>query len=239
MNEEEFKRLLPERLKDFHEYLEIKTRLLGMKIDTVDPFATDEIMPKIVWKFEVYIQCNLRRSLDCLDLMELSWENKKSLGSYIFGRALLENTAQLFDLYNQTDRLLKERNFKGLNDLIENRLFGSKLEIYQDTPAVNIVGLVKKLAEKAKGFNEHYNQLCEVAHPNYFGMMGQYCDIDYEEKTANFDIGKTMSSDSLGRVFYTMLPSLTLYEGYMNLLIEKLPEISTFNAEVVAASKVE
>src|SRR3954462_11773980 len=129
MNEADFEKLMPGNQKDIKEYLEIKFRLQSLTKIRIGPCDNRkaEQFPDISWKHDVYIQSNLYRTIDLMNIVELTWENKVSLGSYISARGIIENTAHLYDAYQSAKRNLESGNFDNLNSDIQKSLLGSRL----------------------------------------------------------------------------------------------------------------
>lgn len=234
MNLASFESLLPEKVPDYLEYSKIKGQLESKKKSLVSPTASaiPGIAPKIVWKYETFLQACLFRVVDLLNLIEISWETKKPIGSYILARNFSENVAQIYDLAAQTDRLCKKGDFKELSDLINGRLFGTKLKEQLDEQfpeSVNVLSLIDKIDKKFTGFRINYDRLCEFAHPNYFGMLGHYSLLDQEKIETRFDSEYGMTFDSLGRIFYSI--PLEVYQFYLEKLENLLPAVAKLSPD--------
>ena len=205
----------PEGKDLFAEVDELYANLSNRKEDVVSPFVqlvgNDAITPKIVWKWQTYAQYCLHRVCDLVEGIALAWEHKKPAMAFILNRAIMENTALLYDIVRKLQKHLKDKNFQEIDDLIIGTLFASRLENPR-FKATSILTIVNRINKEIPGFQDVYDLLSEITHPNHDGVLGLYGKIDDDGHTCRIGTEIGVTKSSINR-------SLLALVGHLNLLV--------------------
>lgn len=136
-----------------------------------------------------FLTLSLRESL-LLRVEEVGRSAYKSLtkkdlcSATILARASLENAALMWAVYE----LVRDR--KG----VDEEAFNVKLrrlalgwrgnKIFPD--AINILNMIDAMDKFLEGTRRRYDELSEIVHPNWSGVIGMYCSMDKKEFSASF-----------------------------------------------------
>ena len=136
----------------------------------------------IIWRSE-----ELGRS--ACDLYE-----RNDLGAAIvLTRALTENAAVIWHVQEQIDKYVRGHCSKDDMVRLDRLLFGFKNQPQSEglpTPP-NVLKFLDKFDKIVPGFRSQYDQLCEVTHPNWSGVLGLYSLLNCA--TYRFEFGKAHS----------------------------------------------
>ena len=173
----------------FNRIIEAETVLKELekfKKDKVTAFEDDgvTITPKVVWKFDGYIQAALYRVTDIAeDALDL-WRRTKPVSSIILARSLMETVGSLWWLISKTKRKIVDEDFAGIDEDIQTLSFASKIasELPVAPNAMNYIDAVDKFLQG--GFRDTYNILCEACHPNHMGLLWAYSELNMK----NFEV---------------------------------------------------
>lgn len=129
----------------------------------------------------------IHRIHDLTGLAIHAFSNGSPVGGVLATRALIESTSVLHTLRRLVDDSIVAGTIDGLDDRLMGMSFGSRTDI---TPvqATNILTYIDLLDRTYSGLHGWYDQLSEVAHPNYQGLLAAYEEIDYSIYTATFGV---------------------------------------------------
>lgn len=111
-----------------------------------------------------------------VDLVEASLQlcrAEKGMGAAILARAILEATAVLFALAEGVEGIAKGGDVAAFEQRLIAMLLGSKNR-ETSVEATNILTHIKKMDKTFEGILGHYELLCELAHPNFSGVLHSY-----------------------------------------------------------------
>lgn len=142
---------------------------------------------KVVWKIIGFQQVVLYRIVMLGDGCANAWNNANPLTAILCARALMETCALIYDFKSQLARLCGDGDFSGIDDLVMNRTFATRLKHWTDNgqglEAVNILTLIKKMDVELKGALRHYEALSELCHPNSLGHNLLFGALDRDNST--------------------------------------------------------
>ncbi len=156
-----------------------------------------------VWSKSPYVALTLRAALGyrqeemvrhSANALE---QNQRSVG-IVLARGALENAALIWSLL-LTLQARATYTPQALHEALTKMLMGNKLPGNPtDGPvAHNILSLLDKMNRKFPGVRSMYDELSEIAHPNYGGVHGLYAQTQYEEFRTLFGIELRGSSYTL------------------------------------------
>jgi len=135
------------------------------------------LIPKIVWKYQMYEQFIIHRSCDLIEASLDAWHKKRPTISFLTTRALIETVAMFFYVIKQLNDLLNEKDFQKIDHLIMESLFSTRLENYLPHKSKNILTIIDKVDKDANGIRKTYDSLSEFAHPNSDALLMLYGKI--------------------------------------------------------------
>jgi hypothetical protein len=145
----------------------------------------------------------------------------------ILTRAVTENAAltwMLLDVLEKRASCTPQQ----LNDKLMRMLVGSSL--WDDAPKpVHVLDCLRKMDKTISGVLRSYDQLSEIAHPNWAGVSGLYSKNDEPNFTANFGRGLRLVDGTRGMITNALLGSLGGFEYAYNRISDLMP---AFLAEV-------
>jgi hypothetical protein len=103
-------------------------------------------------------------------------------------RALLESVALLVLLDQRVREAVESGKIQDLDKLVSSGLVGCKNGM---TPveALNVLTILKHAAKRYDGLEQLYQQLSEMAHPNWGGLLGAYGTLNEAERL--YQLSKT------------------------------------------------
>ncbi len=219
-------------------YSSLKNRLLA-------EFTAEYIdnAPKMIWKTVSVYQCLIRRTLEAADGIRLGWEAENVLTALTMARCLFETAATVMRLSDQVEIATLSRDVDALDDAIMNAGFATRLkemlEKNDEYRAKSIIDTIDK-ADALLGGTEyklrpHYQFLCEIAHPNHFGILGIYS----QTLSAPFRIqfgGIDWQQQNILSNLHFALATVVLVERCVTELEKLIPEMAKFVPPAVAVS---
>lgn len=174
MLDEKLKDLFPKNTDVITSINGIINRLKRKRVYRVSP-AGNPLTPKVLWKYQCYIQISLHRIVDIsLDACLLT-NSGRIISCLMLTRALFEHNAINYELFKNLEENLSKKNFKKIDEEIMTKLFGSRVDIDVYFPRMpNILNSIDKITEEIPDYRNHYENFCEIYHPNYLGMHGFY-----------------------------------------------------------------
>lgn len=172
---------------EIHEAKSILNQLEGLKKATIGPFDGNEANcnPKIVWKFDGYLQAALYRTTniaeDALDM----WQRVNPISAVILARSLMETVSAAYWLISRAKRKIIKGNLDSADEDVSNLSFAAKS--INDLPeAKNVMTYIDSVEKMFPGFRNAYALLSEASHPNHLGTLGAYSDLDEESCSFTF-----------------------------------------------------
>jgi hypothetical protein len=180
--------------------------LLSKRVFSVEP-SRNPITPRVLWMIQSYIQLTIHRAIDLFDILSTAWADSKPSVAFVLTRAVVENAAAMYDLYDRLDSQLRVDEVKGIHEIIFVRLMGGR---DKESPPIipNILGAIDKTDERYEGFRPSYDLLSEFAHPNYSGMHGLYGKVDRETVTLYIDGSRGINDATFSFILFPLHLSL-------------------------------
>lgn len=191
-------------------------------------------MPKIEWKYRTYNEIALHKTVDLTMSFCDSWNNGHVSTCFILVRAIYENVAYLFDIMKKLDMYIDEKDIDKIDDLIMNRLLGVKKSSIKELPViVNVLTVIESTDKIVKGFMEHYQHLCEFAHPNYFGMYELYCLDHKESHSSEINAAHGVNEKNFKFLIDSILPTLMNIDITLDNIDELYPKLNVLCLEYI------
>ena len=144
------------------------------------------------WKV-TYILLMLReailwRTVDIISQAHYLSINKMIIGSRILIRSALETICMLIYMNKKIQSVVEgNMSFEDFNKIIERMYIGAKNE-NKILDSINVMKFIKESEIKYPGIKKIYNDLCETAHPNYFGVSAAYTKRNIKRLETDFGI---------------------------------------------------
>jgi hypothetical protein len=197
------------------------------KINRVSPRG-NPIIPKVVWKFQVYLQLSIYRVTDlCLESCQ-AWQREKPAVSFLLMRSLMENAAVIYDMALKTKMYLGENDLDKISDLIDNRAFGTKL--FENMPkTINLLTAIDNVTKKDKGFRPTYEFISEFCHPTYSSLTGLYGKLNKEG--IYFDVGNKWGTTEAVFAFFIdgLTSSMIVFVRGIEMIEDLFPSLLELN----------
>lgn len=150
------------------------------KVLKILPFEADgTVKPKIVWKYDGYIQAVLYRITELAKEALYDWENGKTIPAILQSRAAIETVSVAFQLVKKLKINLDINNLAEIDDCIMTHSFGTR-NMEELPKAINVLTCIDAIDKSVPGFRKIYDELCESSHPNHMGTLWPYSEIDKE-----------------------------------------------------------
>ena len=96
-------------------------------------------------------------------------------------RALLEAVALIVLLDQRVRETIESGDIQTLDNLVSRTLVGCRNKV---TPleAINVRTILEHASKKYEGLGEVYDELSEIAHPNWGGLLGAYGSLNTDER---------------------------------------------------------
>jgi hypothetical protein len=188
-----------------------------------------------------HFRATLNRILDLLETMTVLHRESRELPVFLIGRAVLETIATLDHYCEKIEVLLdqaeEEEVAQKVHDITIKYTFGAKKvslkeRIEADVAMVNALTTQEKLDKRLPGTYEHYEDLCEFAHPNSWGTRMWYAKSDIDSQTFSYsnEPPEGMETRSLGHIIH-MAGLLYIVLERHEKLEKLLPDLSRIGAE--------
>lgn len=102
---------------------------------------------------------------------------ERPVAAVILTRGVMETTATLFAVKLLIDESLERREVSGADNTVMRLLFGGRNERASQR-AINVQDHLEKMDETFAGIKNWYDDLSDIADPNFPGLMGSYAAID-------------------------------------------------------------
>lgn len=154
--------------------------LEAYKKSIVFPLEIDgTIKPKVVWKYDGYIQAVTYRTAELAKEALYDWDNGKTIPAILQARAVMETVAVTYLLIKKLKNNLDQENLNQIDNIIMIHSFGTRN--MEDLPRVtNVLTSIDAVDKWIPGFRKIYDDLCESCHPNHMGTLWPYSKDDKE-----------------------------------------------------------
>jgi hypothetical protein len=220
-----------DRWEDIEPFNEILEELRAKRLPAVLRIG-DAGTSKVVWKIKCFGQVVLYRTVMAADGCAACCNSSNILGSVLCGRALVETTALLVDFVTQLRRLCDSGDFKGIDNLVNNRTFATKLEEWiskgSGEKGVNVLTFVDRLNTVIPKARSHYDRMSEICHPNYLGAYGLFGTLDHEIGVLHLSDAKMANKGMLHHVMaaFMGIGFVDVQLKELELLLPRVLEIS-------------
>ena len=167
--------------------------LRGFRAQRIEFLAVEGIylQSKLAWKVAQYRHAVVYRLVALAETLAATWNAQNLVGCSLAARALIETAALLYDLAEALKRYADQRDIFAIDTLMTSRALATRdkafLTEFPDAAATNIITLIDKMERrKIKGVRAVYDQLSEVCHPNYSGLVGFFGSFDPETFETRF-----------------------------------------------------
>jgi uncharacterized protein (UPF0262 family) len=108
------------------------------------------------------------------------YEDNQLVATAILSRALMESVALSYWLYKELQNSLKRGTSDKIDEFLGKALVGTKNE---GTPllAHNVMSAIDVVTKDLPDYRKLYEELCEIAHPNWGGGLGAYVTLNKEK----------------------------------------------------------
>ena len=222
-----------ERIDQINERLQFYRR---MKFAVLDSEKQTTIEAVSYWTL-VLLQVHVRRALALVDGGLDASKEKNTLITYFCARALYESSALIWHILETLMPFLEADDFKGAGELLKksllpSRVYSEKGTISEPFKATNILTYIDRIDKVKPGFRDQYDDLSEIVHPNYPGLMELFSTVG-EGNVTHFHDGEPWKQMSLnflihGAYHFTMAAPgvITVYEKCLALLEKQITAYS-------------
>lgn len=212
--------------KKIVEFDNLIIKLANRRIPLIYPGDKHE-MPKIEWKYRTYNEIALHKTVDLTMSFCDSWNNGFVGTCFILVRSIYENVAYVFDIMKKLDMYVNEKDIDKIDDLIMNRLFGVRKSLTGKLPLiVNVMTAIESTDKIVKGFKEHYEILCEFAHPNHWAMYELYCLDHPESHSSEISSARGVNEKNFTFLIDSIMPVLMNIDITLDNINELYPKLS-------------
>ena len=164
----------------------------------------------LIWRTEELA----RNACDAMDRDDLAV-------AAILTRAVAESAAlawKLMEVLNTRHQQTPQQ----LNEILMRLLVGSR--VWDDFPqAVQILTSIDRMDKRIPGVRRGYDNLSEIAHPNWRGVFGLYSRTDEAEFTTYFGRGIRGAEGNRASIANVLVGSLGLFEYAYNKISDGMP----------------
>jgi hypothetical protein len=132
---------------------------------------------KLPLKLVTLREALLFRLVDLADATVSASTGGLALGAAVLVRAVIETTAMLYAVGDLVATVVQRRSVEGVDLSIMQMLFGSKNKMTRQE-ASSILNRIDKMDRSFKGLRQQYENLSELVHPNFLGVVGSYSMVD-------------------------------------------------------------
>ena len=100
------------------------------------------------------------------------YKQRKDLPALILTRSFFETFALFNYFIGKLKAAVADGKVQDTDEILMRLLFGSR--DWDDLQAINVLTAIDQLDKDVAGVRKWYNDLCEIAHPNWLGTAGNY-----------------------------------------------------------------
>lgn len=211
--------------------LEVNGRLKTSLPPRIDP-ATISTRAKIPFKALCIREVLLYRVSELADAALACYQRDQLVAAATLTRALLESVALLYWFFNELKATVVDEDTSKIDKFLEKALVGARNEA---TPllAHNVMNAIDVVTKDIDHYRKVYEELCEIAHPNWAGGLGAYAKLNREKVWYEFGtsqlpklliIGPLVTSHDFFIEFYDgMIPHLKEFAALCERELERHP----------------
>ena len=188
----------------------------------IDP-ATISTKAKIPFKALCVREVLLYRVSELAEAALRSYEESQLVATATLSRALMESVALLYWLYKELQRTLEKRGSSDkINKFLAKALVGTR---NQTTPllAHNVMTAIDVVDKDIPSYRKLYEELCEIAHPNWGGGLGAYAKLNRKKVWYELEKARLPRPLILG-------PLVTSLEFFVHFYDKMIPLLQDFAA---------
>lgn len=201
--------------------LKLSAQLKACLPPRVDP-ATISTIAKIPFKALCIREVLLYRVSELAEAALACYQHSQLVATATLTRALLESVALLYWLHKELKAVVTNRSTGKIDEFLGRALVGTRNE---STPllAHNVMNAIDIVTGNIPAYRKLYEELCEIAHPNWGGGWGAYAEWNEEKVWLEF------RSDQLPKplVLGPLVTSLEFFIQFYNSMIPLLKEFAT------------
>jgi len=190
--------------------------------------ADVSVVAKIPHKTQVLLQVGLRRVIELADSTIRELNATAVIPPFVTTRALFETACVMYYTLRRATSVLKSHSpvdFDRFDDDVMQLLLGNKGEGWGGPiHAKNILTIIDHVDKVFEGTRAVYDDLSEIAHPNYAGMLHVYERPDLQERRAIFVDQWRENTKALPLVVMAFRLSLEIVRHTLRKFEERLPE---------------
>jgi hypothetical protein len=159
--------------------LELSSQLKGCLPTYIDPL-TISMKAKVPFNALCIREVLLYRVSELADVALSSYRNNQLVTAATLTRALIESVSLLYWLFKQLVRAVEEGSSTRITPFLKRALVGTRNGA---TPldAHNVLHAIDEMTKDIGGWRKLYEELCEIAHPNWGGCLGAYAKLNKEK----------------------------------------------------------
>ena len=174
----------PSDISEAEQKLHELSNLKKQCITAINPDNKDDI-PKIVWKYDVFMQACIYRFTDIASVAIDAWKQSKHVPAAILARSMMETASASYWLLIKAKKALINNDMQTLDENIMNLLFVAKIvdDLGKAQSIMNFIDTADKLLPN---FRKVYDILSELSHPNNMGTKYAYSITNQHQRTVTF-----------------------------------------------------
>ncbi len=225
---EEIKELLDEAK------LNINNLKSGLVIRT-DP-AQVSFIAKTPYKALNIREALLYRVTDLADATYMLIESDNLVAAACTARAFQETVALLFCVNRKTKKAIAGNDVACLDKDLMRILLGAKNN--QDMPdPINILTMVDGVNKDIPGFRDVYDNLSELAHPNWAGTLGTYTKVNKEMLWTDYGKNIRLGDTNRQQIAFALNAGLDIVISAYNEFTEFMPDLINICEEAIRSKK--
>lgn len=197
--------------------------------DTTDNGDTPEF-----WTRVVAFSLGQRIAALCSNCAFLA-EQGDALSSAIIARSALETAAVLYYLQKKVYGAIERKDFKELDDIVGRMFLGNKDK--PDWQPVQVLTCLDHLGKLVKPTTEAYNNLSELAHPNWWGTAALFCKLSENPQAARFGLRADNAEHAIRDGLVAASSAARLAHLCIELILKALPPSTQIRAILAKGGK--
>lgn len=131
----------------------------------------------------------LHRTADLAGAAIDLYRQRKDLPAFVLTRAVLETFALFYYFIKKLEKAVSSGKVQDVDETLMQLLFGART--VDDVKAINVLTAVDRLDKDVNDIRKYYDELCEIAHPNWMGTFGHYGKATGSPFTHHFESAPT------------------------------------------------
>jgi hypothetical protein len=200
--------------------LELSRRLKASLPPRIDP-ETISTKAKIPFKALCIREVLVYRVSELADSALACYQRDQLVATATLTRALLESVALLYWLFNELKTAVADGDTSKIDEFLGRALVGTRNEA---TPllAHNVMKAIDVVTKDIDHYRKVYEELCEIAHPNWGGGLGAYAKLNREKVW--YELGTSQLPKPL--ILGPLVTSLELFIEFYDRMIPHLEEFA-------------